>query len=144
HQGFAAYYSHNTYVAEVAEVVMEENRPRVKKVWCAVDCGIVVNRSGAETQAAGGIIDGFGHAMHGALTLKDGAPEQQNFDRYQMIRIAEAPEVETFFVENEEPPTGLGEPTLSLVQGAVANALSAATGKRLYRQPFSLDLKVLG
>jgi isoquinoline 1-oxidoreductase subunit beta len=116
----------------------------VKKVWCAVDCGIVVNRSGAETQAAGGIIDGIGHAMHGELTFKDGAPEQQNFDRYQLIRISDAPAVETFFVENEEPPTGLGEPTLSLVQGAVANALSAAIGKRLYSQPFDAALKVLG
>ncbi|TAK34027.1 MAG: xanthine dehydrogenase family protein molybdopterin-binding subunit [Saprospiraceae bacterium] len=144
HQGFAAYYSHNTYVAEVVEVVMQENHPKVKKVWCAVDCGIVVNLSGAETEAAGGIIDGIGHALYGELTFKDGAPQQQNFNRYQLIRIGDAPEVETFFVKNEEPPTGLGEPTLSLAQGALANALSAATGKRLYKQPFDAALKALG
>ena len=136
YQGFVNYYSHNSHVAEVADVVVENGAPVVKKITCVVDCGIVINPLGAKNQCEGGVIDGVGHSMYGELKFKDGAPVATNFDRYRLIRMKEAPVVEVYFVENELSPTGLGEPTLPPAGGAVANALKAATGKRLYNQPF--------
>ncbi len=145
HRGVSAYYCHNSYVAQVVDVVMENGKPRVKKVWCAVDCGIVVNPEGARNQVEGGVVDGIGHAMYGALTLKNGVPEQRNFDKYHLIRNSEAPtEVETFFVDNGIDPTGLGEPGLPPIIGALANALYKATGNRLYSQPFAQKDIVVG
>ena len=135
-QGFSAYYSFNSYVAQVVEVTLVDNQPRISRVVCAADCGILINRSGAENQIAGGIVDGLGHAMFSQLTLKDGAPEQVNFDRYRLIRMAEAPSVEVHFVESQESPTGLGEPALPPLAAAFANAVFRATGQRLRSQPF--------
>ncbi len=135
-QGFSAYFSFSTYVAQVVEVAMVNNKPKIQRVVCAVDCGILINRSGAENQVAGAIIDGLGHAMFSQLTIKDGAPEQTNFDRYRLIRMAEAPSVEVHFVESEEAPTGLGEPALPPLAAAFGNAVFRATGKRLRNQPF--------
>ena len=142
--GMSAYYSHNTHVAEVAEVVLEDDRPVVKKVYCAVDCGIVINPLAAKNQIEGGIIDGIGHAMYGDLKFSDGAPSVNNFDRYRLIRSNEAPDVEVYFVENTIDPTGLGEPSLPPAGGAVANAIAAATGKRFYKQPFMQYRDVIG
>lgn len=145
HRGVSAYYCHNSYVAQVVDVEIQGGQPKVKKVWCAVDCGIVVNPDAARNQIEGGIVDGIGHAMYSALTFADGRPEQQNFDRYRLIRHAEAPEeIETFFVDNGIDPTGLGEPSLPPIQSALANALYQATGKRLYSQPFMSEAEVLG
>ena len=143
YQGFAVYYCHNTHVAEVADIVLENGFPVVKKVTCAVDCGIVVNPLGAQNQVVGGVIDGIGHSMYGELTFKDGKPQSDNFGSYQLIRINQTPQVDVHFVESDIAPTGLGEPTLPPVGGAVANAIYKATGKRLYKQPYmnNLDLK---
>ncbi len=137
YQGFSAYYSHNTHVAEVAEVELnDEGYPVVKKVIVAVDCGIVVNPLGAKNQIEGGVIDGIGHAMYGELSFDNGAPQSTNFDRYRLIRMNETPIVESYFVENDLSPTGLGEPALPPAGGAIANAIKAATGQRLMNQPF--------
>ena len=144
HRGVSAYYCHNSYVAQVVDVVMEDNKPKVKKVYCAVDCGIVVNPLSAKNQIEGGIVDGIGHAMYSALSFKDGQPEQSNFDKYRLIRISEAPEIETHFVDNGIDPTGLGEPSLPPIAAAVANAIYKATGDRLYTQPFAGSRPVLG
>ncbi|MEN0005756.1 MAG: molybdopterin cofactor-binding domain-containing protein, partial [Bacteroidota bacterium] len=144
HQGFSAYYSHNTYVAEVAEVVINNGRPKVQKVIAAIDCGIVVNPIAAKNQAEGGVIDGIGHAMYGDFAFENGKPSYQNFDQYRLIRIGEAPTVEVHFVESLNAPTGLGEPTLPPAGGAIANALFQATGERLYNQPFVKNANVLG
>ncbi|MFK7905843.1 MAG: molybdopterin cofactor-binding domain-containing protein, partial [Chitinophagales bacterium] len=143
HLGMSAYYSHDSYVAEVAEVVMKDGNPKLQKVYCAVDCGIVVNPSGAKNQVEGGILDGIGHAMYGKLTIKDGEAQQTNFNDYRLMRMGEAPKVEMFFVDNGENPTGLGEPTLPPAAGALANAVFKATGKRMRKQPF-VDLELLG
>lgn len=144
-RGVSAYYCHNSYVAQVVDVEIRGDKPRIKKVWCAVDCGIVVNPDAARNQIEGGIIDGIGHAMYSAITFKDGMPEQQNFDRYRLIRNSEAPlEIETFFVDNGIDPTGLGEPSLPPIQSALANALYRATGERIYRQPFVAENEVPG
>lgn len=145
YRGVSAYYCHNSYVAQVVDIVMKNDRPKVQKVWCAVDCGIVVNPSNARNQIEGGLIDGIGHAMYSALSFKDGQPEQSNFNTYRLIRQNEAPEeIETFFVDNGIDPTGLGEPGLPPISAAVANALYQATGKRLYNQPFANEALVLG
>jgi isoquinoline 1-oxidoreductase beta subunit len=136
YQGFCAYYCHNTHVAEVADVVMENNRPVIKKVTVAVDCGIVVNPLGALNQIEGGVIDGVGHAMYSDFKFKDGKPNSNNYDTYRLIRMKEAPEVETYFVENTYSPTGLGEPTLPPAGAAVSIALKKAMGNRIYKQPF--------
>ncbi|MGX1930256.1 molybdopterin cofactor-binding domain-containing protein [Flagellimonas sp. 2504JD4-2] len=143
YQGFVNYYCHNTHVAEVADVEIENGEPVVKKITCVVDCGIVVNPMGALNQIEGGVIDGVGHSMYGELQFKDGKPTANNFDKYRMIRMKEAPEVETYFVQNEHSPTGLGEPTLPPAGGAVANAFKAATGNRLYQQPFTKTPELL-
>ncbi len=136
YQGFAAYYSHNTHVAEVAEVVLKDNFPVVTKVTVAVDCGIVINPLGAKNQVEGGVLDGIGHAMYGDFGFSKGAPSHTNFDTYRLIRMKETPIVETHFVKNTLSPTGLGEPGLPPAGGAVANAIKAATGQRLFKQPF--------
>ena len=86
----------------------ESRKPVVKKIYAVSDCGEVINKSGALQQVMGGIVDGYGHAMFGKLTFKDGAPEQNNFDNYRLIRMKEIPEIEAHFVDNGIDPTGLG------------------------------------
>lgn len=144
YQGFSTYYSHNTYVAEVAEVLMQGNMPIVKRVVCAIDCGIVVNPIAAINQVQGGVIDGIGHAMYGDFSFENGQPQTKNFDKYRLIRMKEAPQVEVHFVKSDNDPTGLGEPALPPVGAAVANAIARATGKRLYKQPFIKEQIILG
>ena len=138
YQGFSVYFSHASYVAQVAEMVKVKGKPVLQKIYCAVDCGIVVNKSGALNQVVGSMVDGLGHAMYGNLTFKNGAPEQNNFNTYRLIRLNEIPEVEVHFVDNGIDPTGLGEPALPPLGGAVANALYKATGKRVNNQPFMI------
>ncbi len=135
-QGFSVYFSHRSYVAQVAEVETVQGKPVLKKIYAATDCGVVVNLSGAHQQVRGGIVDGLGHALFGNLTFEKGMPQQNNFNNYRLIRFREVPEIEVHFVDNGISPTGLGEPALPPTGGAVANAIAKATGKRLYRQPF--------
>lgn len=149
YRGVSAYYCHNSYVAQVIDLVKDEDgNPVIQKVWAAVDCGIVVNETGARNQIEGGIVDGLGHALYSQLTFEKGKAMQQNFNRYRLIKNNEAPlEIEVFFTDNGIAPTGLGEPGLPPVSGAFANALYKATGKRYYRQPYMIldqEEKVLG
>ena len=144
YQGFSAYYCHNSHVAEVAEVEMENGIPVVKKVTCAIDCGIVVNPLGALNQVEGGVLDGIGHAMYGNLDFKNGVPQSLNFDTYRLIRMKETPIVETYFIENDIAPTGIGEPSLPPAGPALANAIKAATGIRLTKQPFIENKEIFG
>lgn len=137
YQGFAAHFSFNTYVAQVAEISRQaDGKIRIHKVYCAVDCGIVVNLSGAETEVEGAIIDGLGHSIYPELTLTKGKPDQHNFNAYRMIKMKELPELEVRFIESTAHPTGLGEPGLPPAGAALANAVFAATGVRLRTQPF--------
>ncbi|MCH7412148.1 molybdopterin-dependent oxidoreductase [Belliella sp. R4-6] len=135
-QGFSVYFSHRSYVAQVANIEMENNQPVLKKIIASTDCGIVVNPTGANHQVRGGIVDGMGHAMFGNLTFENGLPKQKNFDSYRLIRMKEVPEVELHYVDSGYDPTGLGEPALPPTGGAIANAIFAATGRRLRSQPF--------
>ncbi|MDT0645670.1 molybdopterin cofactor-binding domain-containing protein [Zunongwangia sp. F260] len=141
-RGVAAYYCHNSYVAQVLEMDLEDNQPVIDKVTCVVDCGIVVNPDAAINMVEGGTIDGIGHALYSELTFKDGVSQQSNFDSYRLIRHREAPKkIDVHFIENGMDPTGLGEPPFPPVQGALANALYRATGKRIYKQPFLPEIK---
>ncbi len=139
-RGVSAYFCHNSYVAQVLDIAMENDQPKIDNVCVAIDCGIVVNPDAAINMAEGGTVDGIGQAMYSALTFRDGAPEQTNFDRYRMIRHSEAPNsIDVHFVDNGKDPTGLGEPPFPPVMGALANALYRATGRRHYHQPFISD-----
>ncbi len=141
HRGVAAYFCHNSYVANVLDVTLENGKPVIQKVYAAIDCGIVINPDSATNLAEGGIVDGIGHSMYSELTFNNGKPEQKNFDEYRLIRHREAPKsIEIHFVKNEIDPTGLGEPPFPPVIGALANALYKATGKRHYHQPFIQSL----
>ncbi|HEX8041946.1 MAG TPA: molybdopterin cofactor-binding domain-containing protein, partial [Chryseosolibacter sp.] len=141
-RGVAAYFCHNTYVAEVVDLKLNRNNPVIENVTAAVDCGIVVNPDAARNMGEGGIIDGIGNALFGEMTFKDGVPDKNNFHQYKMIRQKESPKsVEVHFVKNEEEPTGLGEPLFPPAFAAVANALYRATGKRFYDQPFAKQIE---
>lgn len=136
-RGVAAYFCHNSYVANVVDMEMQGDKPVITKVWATADCGIVVNPDAAANMMEGGIVDGIGHAMYPELTFSEGMPDQNNFDMYRLIRHKESPkEIEVHFVENDIHPTGLGEPGYPPVMAALANALHKVTGQRYYHQPF--------
>ncbi|WP_289028659.1 molybdopterin cofactor-binding domain-containing protein [uncultured Algoriphagus sp.] len=142
-RGVSAYFCHNSYVAEVVDTIIKDNQPVVESVYAAVDCGIVVNPDAARNMGEGAIVDGIGNAFFGELTFENGAPTKRNFDKYRMIRHKEAPKkIEVHFVENNEDPTGLGEPLFPPVFAALANSLYKATGKRYYEQPFAPQLEM--
>jgi isoquinoline 1-oxidoreductase beta subunit len=123
---------------------MKDGQPYVERVFSAMDCGIVVNPDAATNMVQGAVVDGIGNAFYGALTHKDGAAEQNNFNRYRIIRMHESPKkIEVHFVQNDIDPTGLGEPPFPPVFGAVANALYKSKGKRFYNQPFISQLNEL-
>jgi isoquinoline 1-oxidoreductase beta subunit len=138
-RGIAVHKSFDTYVAQVAEVsVKKDGTFTVDRVVCAVDCGIAVNPDVIRAQMEGGIGYGLAAALHSAITLKDGVVEQSNFHDYPPLRINEMPKVEVYIVASTEKPTGVGEPGTPVVAPAVANALAAATGKRLRSLPLTL------
>lgn len=137
-KGFGAHFSFGSYVAQVAEVTVQGDKIKVQKIYCAVDCGRVINRSGAETEVEGGIIDGLGVTLFGELHFKDGSVVEKNYNTYKMIRMADVPEIEVKFVESDKDPTGLGEPGLPPIGASVCNAVFKATGQRVTRLPLSL------
>ncbi|MET7258829.1 xanthine dehydrogenase family protein molybdopterin-binding subunit [Dyadobacter fermentans] len=140
-RGVAAYFCHNSYAAHIVDIVTRDGQPYVERVFSAMDCGIVVNPEAAENMVQGAVVDGIGNAFYGALTHKDGAAQQTNFDNYRLIRHNEAPKkIEVHFVQNDKDPTGLGEPPFPPVFGAVANALYKNKGRRFYNQPFKPEL----
>src|SRR5262245_59810539 len=134
-----------TYMAQVAEVeVGKDGAVRVRRVVCAVDCGTSINPDTVQAQIQSAIIFGITAALYGEITLKNGRVEQANFDTYQMLRINEAPLIEVHIVKNSEPPGGMGECGTSAIVPAVANAIFAATGKRLRKMPVdTAELKQL-
>ncbi len=135
-RGLSVQHVFGTYLSEVAEVeVAKDGSVRVKRVVCAVDCGQVVNPDTVKAQLESGVIFGITAALYGAITLKDGRVEQSNFDNYRMLRIDRAPAIEVHIVESTEAPGGMGEPGTSALAPAVANAIFAATGKRLRMLP---------
>ena len=140
-RGVSLQFVFGSYMAQVAEVeVSKEGTVRVRRVICAIDCGTVVNPNTVQAQIQSGIIFGATAALYGEITLKNGRVEQTNFDSYQMIRMNEAPSIEVYVVKSSEPPGGMGETGTSAIVPAIANAIYAATGKRLRKMPVDSNI----
>jgi isoquinoline 1-oxidoreductase subunit beta len=133
--GVAQMECYGTHSALVAEVSMQAGKPKVHKITCVVDCGIIVHPDQALAQMESGILLGFGSGMKNEITFKDGAVEQSNFHDYEMLRMSEVPQIDITFVQSSAQPGGLGEVGVPLVMPAIANALASLTGKRTRKLP---------
>jgi isoquinoline 1-oxidoreductase subunit beta len=137
-RGIAVAEAFKTFVAQVVEVsVQDSGRIKVERVVCAVDCGIAVNPDVITAQMEGGIGFGLGAVLWGNVTLDNGRVEQSNFNDYRVLRMNEMPKVEVYIVPSAEAPTGVGEPGVAPIGPALANAVFAATGKRISVLPFA-------
>src|SRR5229473_564495 len=136
--GIAVHESFGSFIAQVAEVSVENSQVRIHRVVCAVDCGICVNPAAVAAQMEGGVVYGLSAALYGELRFKEGRVQQSNFHDYPLLRLPEMPRVEAHIVQSSEKPGGVGEPGVPPVAPAVANAVFAATGKRLRRLPLRL------
>ena len=137
-RGVAVHESFGSFVAEVAEVSVEDGQIRVHRVTAAIDCGIAVNPETIEAQLEGAIAYGLAATLHSAIHLKDGGAQESNFHDYKVLRLAEMPEVEVHIVPSTDPPGGVGEPGTPPIAPAVANAVFALTGRRLTDLPLSV------
>ena len=133
--GLAFHFDHGSFVSHVAEVSAQGNRVRVEKFWSGVDCGPVLNLSGARNQVEGCIVDALSTAQL-EITFANGAVEQSNFHDYMLATIDQSPEVECHFIQGDHPPMGLGEPPIAPATPAMTNAIFAATGVRIREQPW--------
>ena len=142
-RGIALMYSGwDTYLAEVADVeVSPPGEVRVRRIVCAVDCGTIVNPDIVKAQIEGGVMFGIGGALWGEITLKNGRVEQSNFHNVRVLRINEAPAIDVHLVRNGEAPGGIGEPGTAVTAPALANAVFAATGKRIRTLPLERQLR---
>jgi isoquinoline 1-oxidoreductase beta subunit len=134
-RGIACFGCFSSYMAEVAEISMENDVPRVHRVVAAVDCGQVVNPSIMEQQIQGGIVYALSNTLRAKITIEKGRVVQGNFDDYPPLRMDETPVVEVYAVPSTEPPTGIGEPSVPPLAPAVCNAIFAATKKRIRELP---------
>jgi isoquinoline 1-oxidoreductase beta subunit len=138
--GFACHFMFGAYVAEVVTIsVSPDKEIKIENVLAVVDCGIVVNRSGALNQIRGGLVDGLSAAINGGIHIKNGEVVEKNFDAYKLMRMKQAPPVEVVLVDSNENPEGLGEMSLPPVAAALCNAIFSATGKRIRKLP--IDIK---
>lgn len=139
-RGISVQFAFGSYLSQVAEVeVAADGSVKVKRIVCAVDCGMYVNPDTIEAQVQGGTLFGLTAALHGSITFKDGRVEQSNFDSYLPMRIDEVPVVETHLIKNADAPGGIGEAPTAVVSAAVTNAIFAATGKRLRSLPIDTE-----
>jgi isoquinoline 1-oxidoreductase beta subunit len=135
-RGISVQFAYGSYISQVAEVeVAADGSVKVKRIVCAIDCGMYVNPDTIEAQVQGGTLFGLTAALHGSITFKNGRVEQSNFDTYLPMRIDEVPAVEVHLIKNAEPPGGVGEAPTAIVSAAVTNAIFAATGKRVRSLP---------
>ena len=125
-------------VAQVAEIRIEGDQIRVERVTCAVDCGLAINPDIVRAQIEGGVIFGLSAALKGRITFQAGAAQQSNFHDYGLMRMSDAPDIAVHIVASNAPPTGVGEPGTPPIAAAVANAVFAATGRRLRELPLRL------
>jgi isoquinoline 1-oxidoreductase beta subunit len=129
-RGVALHESFGSIVAQVAEVSLQDGHPRVHRIVCAMDCGTVINPRIVEQQIEGAAIFGLSAALRERITIRDGRVEQLNFPQYPVLRMNEAPSIETWLVPSQRPPAGVGEPATPPIAPAVANAIFALTGAR--------------
>lgn len=137
HLGIAAMSGYDTYLAQVAEVSVQDNKLKVHRIVCAIDCGQRVNPNIVEQQAEGSIIFGLTAALFSEINIAGGRVKEQNFDDYRMLRINETPQIEVYVVDSTEKPGGMGEPAVALVAPALCNAIYAATRKRIRSLPLA-------
>jgi isoquinoline 1-oxidoreductase beta subunit len=135
-RGVAVHEAFGSYVAQVVEISMEKGRVKVHKVTCAIDCGVAVNPDGVAAQMESGIVFGLTMALYGEISIEKGMVKQSNFYDYRMARMHESPVIEVFIVPSTEKMGGAGECGVPPMAPALANAVFAATGKRVYRLPF--------
>jgi isoquinoline 1-oxidoreductase beta subunit len=128
-----------SFNAQVAEVSVVKNKLRVHRVVCAVDCGQAVNPAGIEQQLQSGVVFGLTAALKGRITIERGRVVEQNFNHYDMLRMDEMPVVEVHIVPSHASPGGIGEASTPPIAPAVANAIFAATGKRIRRLPIRVE-----
>ena len=138
-RGIAVMEAFGSIVGQVAEVSVTNGAVKIHKVWCAVDTGWVINPDTIKAQMEGGTLYGLTAALKGEITIQNGRVMQHHFNDYQMIRHNEAPEVEVHIVPSTETPGGIGEPSTAVAAGALANAVAAATGKRVYKLPLRAE-----
>jgi isoquinoline 1-oxidoreductase beta subunit len=136
-QGIALMSGYDTYLAQVAEISVQDKQLKIHKIVCAIDCGQMVNPDIVRAQAEGSIIFGLTAALFGEINVAGGKVQEQNFDSYRLLRINETPQIEVYLLESSEKPGGMGEPVVALVAPAVCNAIYAATRKRLRSLPIA-------
>ena len=137
-RGLSASYNQGAWVAEVAEVTVENGRLKVDRITCAIDCGLVINPQGAVNQVEGGIVEGLAAALYGKITVRDGIVQESNFHDYRFCRMQDVPTIDVHLIERDDAPRGLGEGPLPPVAPAITNAIFAATGKRIRELPIRL------
>src|SRR5262250_3507717 len=138
-RGIAVMEAFGSIVGQVAEVSVTNGTVKIHKVWVAVDTGWVINPDTIKAQMEGGTLYGLTAALKGEITIQNGRVVQHHFNDYQTIRHNEAPEVEVQVITSTETPGGIGEPSTAVAAGALVNAISAATGKRIYKLPIHAD-----
>ena len=140
-RGVSVMHAFGSFFSMVADVTVDQGEVTVNRVVCAVDCGMVVNPNTIEAQVQGGIIFGITAALYSEITIRDGRVEQNNFTDYRMLRIDQTPSIEVHIVKSTEAPGGIGEPGTAALAPALANAIYAATGKRLRQLPVGSQLQ---
>jgi isoquinoline 1-oxidoreductase beta subunit len=138
-RGIALMEGYDTYMAQVAEVSMKDGVPVVHKVTVVADLGRMVNPDTVEAQIQSSIVFGLSAALYGEITLDKGRVQQTNFNTYRVVRMNESPAIDITLVQSNEKPGGIGEPATALIGPAVANAVFAASGKRVRQMPFTAD-----
>lgn len=134
-RGIAVHEAMGSYVSQVVEISIDDGNLRIHRVVCAIDCGLAVNPDGVRAQIEGGIIYGLTAALYGEITIQKGQVQQSSFHDYQMLRINQMPTIEVHIVPSSEKMGGAGEPGVPPVAPALANAIFAATGRRVRRLP---------
>jgi isoquinoline 1-oxidoreductase beta subunit len=135
-QGFSVYFSHRSYVAQVADIEIQSGSPILKKITAVTDCGMVVNPDGVAQQMEGSVVMGLTAALYGQISIEQGRVKESNFHDYEMLRLSESPEIEVVLLESDGASVGgLGEPATPPISAAVSNALYALTGQRVRELP---------
>jgi isoquinoline 1-oxidoreductase beta subunit len=138
-RGIALMECFGSIVGQVAEVSVTNGNVKIHKMWCAVDTGWVINPDTIKAQMEGGTLYGLSAALNGEITIQNGRVVQRHFNDYKVVRMNDAPEVETHIVPSAEEPGGIGEPSTAVAAGALVNAIAAATGKRIYKLPIRAE-----